>query len=66
MTTPCAVCGKPESEHHEFVPVRAMPAGCKCDPEEWDDGPLPICDSYKGLDGDYCKECCHDKECHDG
>jgi hypothetical protein len=62
----CAICGKPENEHHDFVP-RVMPKGCKCDPGTWDaDSIRPVCESHEGHDDSYCQNCCHDKACHEG
>lgn len=65
MSKQCAICGQPEAEHHEFVPVK-QPTGCVCEPEGWSN-PVdipPMCDQYDG-DGDgVCLRCQHDKGCH--
>ncbi len=58
----CAVCGKPESEHHAFEPL--MPDGCICLHVEWGSEVMPICDHYHGDGEGRCVECRHDKGCH--
>lgn len=61
---PCAICGKAESEHHDFV-SRIMPEGCKCDPGTWDDDVRKICYDHLGGESEYCARCGHDKACHE-
>lgn len=61
----CVVCGQPESDHHEFVPVN-KPDGCVCDPFEWRDPANipPVCDRFSGYEDRQCKRCEHDFQCH--
>jgi len=60
----CAICNKPESWHHAFVPIN-RPKGCLCSVTDWRDkhNIPPVCEKYDG-DGGYCKKCEHDKKCH--
>lgn len=67
----CAICGRPENEHHEFE--RKVPPGCVCAPHEWDGEIDPPCDDYIPLGGPatsyqppICERCSHDKACHRG
>ena len=62
----CRHCGKPESEHHEFVPWKRVP-GCKCNPRDWRSWPAPTpCRAYAIDPGNLglCRECEHPVECH--
>jgi len=61
----CKICGKPESEHHEFIPEKIKPPGCKCDPQEWAGNIPPVCKEYAGDGVFYCFNCEHDKRCHE-
>lgn len=65
MNSLCAVCGQPEEDHHEFVPIK-WPAGCVCDNQTWGNpAEVPsVCDSYKGDGVSYCSKCEHDEACH--
>jgi hypothetical protein len=62
----CSICGRPESEHHEFKAGR-KPKTCVCDADQWVnpyDIP-PVCEKFKGDSNDeYCETCEHDKKCH--
>ena len=61
MKVLCRICGKAESEHHEFQ-SKVMPEGCVCAPGEWDEEvPLP-CNAFAG--SDRCDNCEHDEACH--
>lgn len=62
---PCEICGRRESEHHEFKPI-IIPESCVCDPEDWGspyDIP-PVCNNYETYEDDcegVCKNCEHKK-----
>ena len=61
----CKHCGKPESEHHAFVPF-IVPDRCECNPNDWlnpNDIP-PVCNKFELGEYDLCKHCEHPKECH--
>ncbi len=62
MQIVCKHCGRPESEHHEFV--AEMPKGCVCVPATWLDVVEPACQEYVGDGTQYCTRCAHDKACH--
>ena len=61
----CSKCGKPESEHHAFVPI-PRPKGCECNPKDWrDKNNIPaVCEKYVGDSDGLCEKCEHLKECH--
>jgi hypothetical protein len=61
----CAICNKPESEHHAFVPAK-RPKGCFCKVTDWRDkhNIPPVCAEYKSATGGYCDNCEHDARCH--
>lgn len=62
----CKICGKPESDHHDFEGIH-QPKGCVCDVKTYDGLPIPsICSEYvkHDDDDDRCKVCEHDFECH--
>ena len=64
----CEICGKPESEHHEFEAALTLPTGCVCDAGTWggcQNGVTPICDKFIGGRDAYCETCEHDWLCHD-
>ena len=58
----CKVCGEFEEVHHEFDPV--MPGECICPPGEWGDEVTEVCAMFEGIDGQACRNCEHDRECH--
>lgn len=52
-------------QHYDAVKQsqdKSMPAGCQCDPGEWDE-PGPICEQFSG-DRQCCEQCEHNRECH--
>ena len=61
----CSICGRPESEHHEFKAGK-KPNTCVCDPGTWlDPANIPaVCKKYKGDGEENCETCEHDKKCH--
>jgi len=61
MKKVCKHCRLPADQHHEYEPV--MPPGCQCDPGEWGDTVLDVCDRHQG-NGEYCERCEHDQACH--
>jgi len=66
----CKVCGKLESEHHEFEPAM-VDKDCKCDPSGWGAFVKEICGKFT-LDEEMletygerrCLNCEHGEECH--
>lgn len=61
----CRICGLPEEEHHTFEPSEPpMPAGCVCDPGEWDGEVPDPCSEYVGNGVEYCRRCEHEAACH--
>jgi len=65
MAKLCKICGQPEREHHDFLPIE-IPEGCVCDSGTWDisDTIPPVCSEYTGDGINNCEICEHDKECH--
>lgn len=65
-TQVCAGCGLSRDEHCIFTPRRA-PTDCKCDYAAWSVTTIsPICDNYEdeGFSDSRCKNCEHEKGCH--
>ena len=62
----CKTCGKPESEHHEYMPRIVRPPGCVCDPKTWLRAVSPVCGQFTPdhSDSERCVNCEHDKACH--
>lgn len=61
--TYCPHCGAELVEEQKIV----LPAGCVCDPNEWEDphNVLPVCNKFNGsTDISYCGTCGHDYKCH--
>lgn len=61
----CILCGREESEHHEFT---EPPPGCKCEGDGWrfcDSVPF-VCKAFveAGYDPGRCSKCEHDAACH--
>ena len=66
MSLMCKICGRPESDHHEYVPRIILPPGCVCDPKTWLRAVPPVCDRFKPYPANAgrCVNCEHDKACH--
>ena len=46
-----------------FIPT--LPAGCKCNPDDYFKQPLPICDKFENTyGGGNCSVCEHEMACH--
>lgn len=66
---PCVKCGVLKEDHCDGYEPPNIPSGCICDPHEWGDiCNIPdICDKFEPFidDPEYCKNCQHEKQCHD-
>ena len=66
----CIKCGRLKEDHCDGYEPPKIPSGCICDPCDWGDiGNIPdICDNFEPLDydPDICKNCEHEKQCHEG
>jgi len=62
----CVTCRGFRSDHHVFVAPK-VPAGCKCDPMDWQEpANVPaICMLFNNEDASVqCRSCEHLLECH--